>query len=565
MPETSPSVARKRKIARLPDLSSAVSVLVESEATLESALASLIKSAAKAAGIDGGYIGIFDSDSQTLRISAVWGLTDALIGREIPATDANLGGTIPSSEPRYLADLRELSTACSDWPVDPNINALAYALRTSEAPQGILVLSANHGEKIELTDRRESAIKSFTNLAALAIERIRLHDFLAQAQERAEVADRAKTAFLANMSHELRTPLTSILGYGELLSEPDFGDLNDAQKGFARTIFESGQLLLHLINNLLDLANVETGRSSIEPTSFDVAELVKECADLIKGLAARHSLKLDVMTDGVGEVMADVSKVKQVIYNLLTNACKFTDDGGSIKIKAVRGDGEIIVSVRDSGIGVPSDQLEAVFKPFFRMEGSDSDIHGGAGLGLALCRKFVRLHGGRIWAESEPGQGSCFTFTLPAESSSKQSFNDERRDSPTRAAARTAQRAKVLVIEDNPANIELICQILTVKGFEPIRASTGMEGIERAKRDRPDVVLLDINLPDVDGVTVLKVLKNDEETKNLPVAAVTAHAMRGDREHLLAEGCDAYISKPIDSTALIEQLSSLAAGAERVD
>jgi signal transduction histidine kinase len=249
-------------------------------------------------------------------------------------------------------------------------------------------------------------LQTFASQSALAIENARLFREL-------ELASRHKSEFLANMSHELRTPLNAIIGFSEVLTEQLFGELNDKQLEYQRDILASGQHLLSLINDILDLSKVEAGRMELELGTFSLREALENGLTMLKERAGRHGIALGLeIEEGLDEVEADERKVKQVVFNLLSNAVKFTPDGGRVALSARSADGEVRVAVSDTGVGIGADDLPYVFEEF-RQVGQATAKAEGTGLGLPLAKRFVELHGGRMWIESQPGVGSTFTFTLP--------------------------------------------------------------------------------------------------------------------------------------------------------
>lgn len=245
-------------------------------------------------------------------------------------------------------------------------------------------------------------------------ERKRAERALLEAKAEAESANRAKSEFLANMSHELRTPLNSIIGFSEVLMNGMTGPLLPEQKEFANTIYESGQHLLSLINDILDLSKVEAGKTEFEPSEFSVKDIVNISLVMFKERAFKHNIKVSVdIPDDIGTITADARKIKQVLLNLLSNAIKFTPDGGEAGIKAARTGNEVRVTVWDTGIGIKEEDMPRLFRPFEQLEKSLTKKYSGTGLGLALCKKFIEMHNGRILAESELGKGSRFAFTIP--------------------------------------------------------------------------------------------------------------------------------------------------------
>lgn len=257
------------------------------------------------------------------------------------------------------------------------------------------------------------AVANRDELGSLASHVNDMNDELGRLYEEVEEANRNKSIFLANMSHELRTPLNAIIGFSEVLLQRMFGDLNERQEEYVRDVLVSGQHLLTLINDVLDLSKVEAGRMELEPTRIAVAPLIEGSVTMIRERAAKHAIALDVTVDpGVGEIDADERKLRQVLFNLLSNAIKFTPDSGRIEIGAVRRDGELRISVKDNGIGIAAADQARIFEKF-EQAGSGRRQEASTGLGLALAKSFVELHGGRIWVESAPGSGSTFTFSVP--------------------------------------------------------------------------------------------------------------------------------------------------------
>jgi signal transduction histidine kinase len=256
-------------------------------------------------------------------------------------------------------------------------------------------------------------LQTFATQSALALQNARLFREIEKKSRQLEVASQHKSEFLANMSHELRTPLNAIIGFSEVLTDRLFGELNEKQEEYLNDIYASGTHLLSLINDILDLSKIEAGRMELELTDFDLPTAIENALMLVRERAGRRSIALQTnLDDRLGQIQADERKVRQVILNLLSNAIKFTPEGGRIDVGAVLTDGFVAVSVRDTGIGIALDDQEKVFEEFRQVGASAKKIEG-TGLGLTLCRKFVELHGGKIWVQSELGVGSTFTFSIP--------------------------------------------------------------------------------------------------------------------------------------------------------
>jgi signal transduction histidine kinase len=257
-------------------------------------------------------------------------------------------------------------------------------------------------------------LRTFATQSVLAIQNARLFREIEAKSRELEAANRHKSEFLANVSHELRTPLNAVIGFSEVLLEKLFGELNDKQNEYVDDILSSGRHLLSLINDILDLSKIEAGRMELETTTFDLPSAIENALLLVRERATRHGIKLDRVVDNrLGDFTGDERKVKQILVNLLSNAVKFTPEGGKVRVNARLGDSAAIISVVDTGIGIAPEDHEAIFEEFRQVGSNYTQKREGTGLGLTLTRKFVEMHGGKIWVESEPGKGSTFTFTMP--------------------------------------------------------------------------------------------------------------------------------------------------------
>jgi signal transduction histidine kinase len=263
------------------------------------------------------------------------------------------------------------------------------------------------------TPREIQLVETFADQAAIAIENVRLFNEIKSTSKQLEVANRHKSEFLANMSHELRTPLNAIIGFSDVLAQGMAGALDPKQTEYLEDIRSSGQHLLSLINDILDLAKVEAGRMELTLSQFSLRAALANAVTMVRERAARHAIGLDLTVEGVDLIRADERKVKQILFNLLSNAVKFTADGGMIEVIAGREDDQALVSVRDSGVGIAPDDQARIFEEFRQVGSGTPASSEGTGLGLTLTKALVELHGGRIWVQSEVGKGSTFSFTLP--------------------------------------------------------------------------------------------------------------------------------------------------------
>ena len=386
-------------------------------------------------------------------------------------------------------------------------------------------------------------LKTLAAQSAIAIQNARLFQELEDKSQELEAASRHKSEFLANMSHELRTPLNAIIGFSEVLGERMFGELNDKQAEYIQDILSSGRHLLSLINDILDLSKVEAGRMELELSRFDLPAAIGSAVILVRERATRHGLALDVSVDDrLGAFVGDERKIRQVLLNLLSNAVKFTPEGGRVAVRAAPADGAVEVSVSDTGIGIAPEDQEAIFQEF-RQVGTDyARKREGTGLGLALARRFVDLHGGRIWVKSRLGRGLHLHLHAPGE---------------------TMAGELILIVEDNEKNRKLVRDVLQFKGYRTLEAETAEIGLALAREASPALILMDIQLPGMNGIDALGHLRADAATRSIPVVAVTASAMMQDRQRILAAGFDAYQSKPIDVKGFLELVSTLLAAGPR--
>jgi PAS domain S-box-containing protein len=371
-------------------------------------------------------------------------------------------------------------------------------------------------------------------------------DALRAAKEEAEAANHAKSEFLSRMSHELRTPLNSILGFAQLL---ELDELNNDQDEAVGQILKGGRHLLDLINEILDISRIEAGAItlSLEPVALDL--MIRECLDLVRPQARDRDIEL-VNADGHHRhVHADRQRLRQVLLNLLSNAVKFNRDGGTITVTCNHREDEAEILVTDTGPGIRPELLDRLFTPFDRLDAESSGIQG-TGLGLVLSRRLVEAMGGTISVESTPGEGSTFSFVLPVGISEIDA--DVRRDIPIEPVTNGEASATVLYIEDNLANLRLVDQVLRRRpDVQLLSALQGSIGLELAAQHRPNLILLDVHLPDLDGDLVLQRLRANPATADIPVVVVSADATQRQRRRFRQLGADDYLTKPLDIQAFL--------------
>jgi PAS domain S-box-containing protein len=392
---------------------------------------------------------------------------------------------------------------------------------------------------------------------------------LSRAKNDAEAANRTKSEFLANMSHEIRTPMNAILGFTDLLRRGYHKSERDARR-LLDTVFSSGRHLLGLIDEILDLSKVESGRLEIERVRCEAHRIVQEVVEVLqvrsqdKGIA----LRFDCVGQVPETILADPARLRQIVTNLVGNAIKFTDRGAVAVTLRFPSDGakeQLVIEVADSGIGIPADMLDNIFEPFVQAEASTMRRYGGTGLGLAISRRLARAMGGDIRVQSTPGEGSVFTATLdpgPLEGIRLLSAQEATAVARTPAVA-TGTRwafppARVLVVDDGEENRELVRLVLEEAGLRVSDAENGSVALQKAGKEPFDVILIDMQMPVMDGFTATRRLR--EAGLQVPIIALTAHAMKGFERTLLEAGCTGYLTKPVDIDKLLQTLADLLGG-----
>ena len=380
-------------------------------------------------------------------------------------------------------------------------------------------------------------------------------DALARARHAAEAANLAKSQFLANMSHELRTPLNAVIGYAEILQEDAEDEGNAAVVQDLTRILTAAKHLLTLLNEILDLSKIEAGRMDVSPAAFDPCEMVRELVETVQPLAEKNGNRLSWLGECPDQrANSDATKVRQCVMNFLSNACKFTKNGEvevSVERRAVAGADSLVFSVRDTGIGMSSEQQARLFQPFIQADPSIRQQFGGTGLGLTITRRLAQLLGGDVSVESKLGAGSTFTLTIPADFEAAKAAANTPID-PVQGAG-----PLVLVIEDEADARDLAARALTRAGFSVLGVGGGEAGVALARSKAPALVLLDIFLPDRSGWRVLQSLKHDPKTRDIPVVVLSVN---DDRAHALSLGAAEHMVKPADRDVLAATVMRFARG-----
>jgi PAS domain S-box-containing protein len=412
---------------------------------------------------------------------------------------------------------------------------------------------------IVITAIRDQAgnLRGFAQLTRDLTERNKVEEVLTSARTVAEKANLAKSEFLSSMSHELRSPLNAILGFAQLL-ESEAPPPTETQSESITQILNAGWYLLELINEILDLAAIESGKLSLSLEPVSLNELLLECESMIEPLAQRRTVGLSFpATGGDFHVHGDRTRIKQVLINLLSNAIKYNSVGGTVVVdcSAQIETGRVRITVTDTGPGLPADKLKQLFQPFNRL-GQDATGEEGTGIGLVVSKRLVELMDGSIGVESIVGAGSVFWFelrstaplTIPAV---LEEIAPAEVVSPEAVAVRT-----LLYVEDNPANLTLVERLISRRSdLRILSAVDGRRGVELARSALPDVILMDINLPGINGVEVLRILRSHKATAHIPVLALSANAMAGDIQSGLDAGFLRYLTKPIKISEFMEALN----------
>ncbi|MEI6332015.1 MAG: ATP-binding protein [Pseudanabaena sp. ELA645] len=397
-------------------------------------------------------------------------------------------------------------------------------------------------------------------------------------------ATRLKDEFLANMSHELRTPLNAILGMSEALQEHVFGAINQEQKDSLETIASSGTHLLKLINDILDVAKIESGQVEITCSQTSIAELCQSSLPFVKQQALRKRIQLELkIAPNLPELFVDQRRIRQSLINLLSNAIKFSPERGRVSLVVSLQQNpaeitneitneitsEIRFAVTDTGIGISPENLQKLFQPFVQIDGALNRQNSGTGLGLALVKSIVEMHNGTVTLTSEVGVGSCFTIALPCEniSMSSPTFTNQLTNQSTGSLELSPDNGiaegfpTLLLAEDNDGNKLTISRYLKAKGYQLLFAKDGQEAINLARSMRPDLILMDIQMPNIDGLEAIKIIRgsNIPELANIPIIALTALAMTGDRERCIEAGANEYLTKPVKLNQLATTIKQILA------
>jgi len=413
--------------------------------------------------------------------------------------------------------------------------------RTRELEAANLRLAeANERLRLQSAELERQAVALKEHAAELDVQR-----------RRAEDADKMKSEFLANMSHELRTPLNSVIALSQLILSRGPGRKPEQDTSLLQIIERSGRRLLNLIDDILDLSKVEAGRMELCLSRVAPRDVAQEAIDTVRVTAEQKGLQVTVQVGDVPAIYSDEGKIRQILVNLLGNSAKFTEQG-HIELRVSQDAGRVVFAVSDTGIGISQQDLLRVFEAFRQADGSITRKYGGTGLGLTISRKLANLLGGDITVQSELGKGSVFSLALPLECPAPPPPPEKHPEPrPLHEAAPQDGSRRVLIVEDNPDNMLTVQAVLNEMGAPHLSATDGQQGLDLARERRPGLILMDLQLPGLSGLDATRAIKTDASLRHIPVIALTAKAMRGDRDKALEAGCDDYLAKPFKPSDLM--------------
>jgi signal transduction histidine kinase/CheY-like chemotaxis protein len=525
-----------------------VTQAVNSTLDLATVLSTIVAKAVELSGTEAGSIYAADATTRELHLRASHGMSDELIGelnrQGIDVSEKTIADAAAQRAPVQVADLKEL-------PPSPTFNILlragyrALLVVPLLGPEGIVgMLVVRRKAPGEFPQHSVDLLQTFAAQSVLAIQNANLFTEVEEKSRQLEMASQHKSQFVASMSHELRTPLNAIIGLTEMMvsNAARFGTEKAAEP--LRRVHRAGTHLLGLINQVLDLSKIEAGKLELSPETVNLVPLLEDVIGTARQLAEQNKNRLVLEArENLGQLTVDPMRLRQILLNLLSNACKFTKQGVvALRVKrVVDGRNWIEIAVADTGIGMTPEQQAKLFEEFTQADSSTARQYGGTGLGLAITRKLARMMGGDVTVASEPGKGSVFTVRLPgsADSLPSSSTGSDGRRSPT--------ADRVLVIDDDATARELIADHLKAEGFSAATAAGGVEGLKLAKELRPTAITLDVMMPDLDGWSVLAALRQDPELAEIPVIMIT---IVDEHRRGIALGAAGYLTKPIDREQL---------------
>jgi signal transduction histidine kinase/HAMP domain-containing protein/ActR/RegA family two-component response regulator len=513
-----------------------------------------------------GYIYLAETGQRTLVKRAAMGVFEEETHPPVTRGEGLVGQVMETLEPSIIDEYDSWPDRVSTFPVDRIKAIVSVPLMSAETAVGALGVARDASDQRSFTASEVERLQRFAQLAMIALDNARLYATAQEAREAADAANASKSTFLAAMSHEIRTPMNAVIGMSGLLLR---SELDSEQRDEAQIIRSSSEALLTIINDILDFSKIEAGRMELETAPFSLRECVEGAVALIRPLASDKGLAVEshIDDDIPAVLMGDVSRLRQILLNLLSNAVKFTDTGG-ITLTVVSGpakpDGALVLhlTVSDTGIGIPEEAMGRMFQSFSQADASTSRKYGGTGLGLAISKRLSEAMGGTMWVESSgiPGKGSTFHLSIVTRAAADQGVRGSESDGPARdldPEHATRHPLRILLAEDNVVNQKLALRLLSMMGYQADIASNGIEAIEAIDRQRYDLVLMDVQMPEMDGIKATENIVERVQAGDRPwIVAMTANAMDGDRERCLDAGMNDYISKPIRVEELVAAVLS---------
>ena len=546
---------------------------LSSELDLSKLLYSVLARAVSLLNAHGGELAIYDETQSELIITASHNFETDTVGQRMMLGNGAMGRAAQTCEPLIIQDYASWEGRSAQYQQAHLHAAMAAPLLVGGRLVGAIgVVHSDPAQHFDSSDL--NLLNLFAQQAAVAIENARLYTSAQQeiverkraerelelARDQALEASRAKSSFLANMSHELRTPLNAIIGYSEMLQEEADAQSLAEFSSDLKKIHTAGKHLLGLINDILDLSKIEAGRMELYLETFDIRSLIEDVAVTLQPLVEAKGNTFDIhCPDDVGEMHADITKVRQTLFNLLSNASKFTE-GGAIKLDVTRTNESrqdwVSFSVADTGIGMSSEQMGKLFQSFTQADASTTRRYGGTGLGLAISRRFCQMMGGDILVSSKPNEGSTFVIRLPAlvvdpKAELATAVSGVEPGPLSSGGFTPGEEVSVLIVDDDPFARDMMKRFLTREGFDVHTAPSGPEGLQLARGLRPDVITLDVLMPGMDGWMVLSALKDDPELNDIPVVMLT---IVDDKNLGYSLGAADYLNKPVERERLMSIL-----------
>jgi signal transduction histidine kinase/CheY-like chemotaxis protein len=579
----------QRQLKRLNGLR-VIDIAIGSSFDLTSTLDIVLQQATSLLNVDACAILLVNPGSQTIECSASRGFpSDSALHHQLSFVRGYTGRVVLERKLIHLTGVTETNReplAAMHLSDETFVDYYGVPLIVKGEVKGVLEIY--HRAQFEADPDWLEFLEMLAGQAAIAIDNAQLFNSLQDtnaelecrvAERTAELnktnaelerANRTKDEFLANMSHELRTPLNSILGLSESLMEQRRGVLNEHQQRSLETIESSGRHLLELINDILDLSKIEAGKFDFYPQSILLDEFCRSCLAFVKAQAFKKSITVTYIPEpSLAKIFADPRRLKQILVNLLINAVKFTPEQGHVILRASADlENDLIqFSVIDNGIGISTKDLQRLFQPFVQVDSSLSRQYEGTGLGLSLVQKLTDLHGGSVHVESEIGKGSSFTVKIPIGYNEleklenikfEMTFSSQEQAEKTESSTEiVSRRGIILLAEDNVSSVLTIGEYLESYGYEIVVAHDGLEAIQKAEETQPDIILMDIQMPAMNGLEAMARLRAKARFAATPILALTALAMPGDRERCLLAGANEYMSKPVSLRLLKQTIENI--------